>query len=443
MLTGLGLKTLVTVPYVALVLLITLAISAVSYLGARQAMVDHSGPWLREAAAHISLRVADHLVSTRPDDVSGDAAVSAAPAPAPSSLPPEVFKKLLASVELNSQALVTVVDTRGRVIAAAQVLAPPSPAEGARTHEARSAEDLAAEAFRAMQTRLTATAEPDPQSASFDDVLGRSMQVAYVRLPDSAGLNAWVLVAVARSELLAPAEKSLTQSLWLTLGAAVATALLGMMVHTTLTNELLRVVEATRRLGEGQRMTNLPTQRKDEIGDVARAFTRMQERLYTDRLTGVQNREAVMRSTDERIGHRRRRSDPRPFAVLFADLNGFKQINDRYGHDVGDEVLREVATRMRRSVRAQDMVARYAGDEFVIVLEDTANSADVEVVRSNLEAALHEPLECLRARTTAQEPIRAAATFGVAMYPRDGDNAEILVKRADEDMYRRKPGRPG
>jgi diguanylate cyclase (GGDEF)-like protein len=105
---------------------------------------------------------------------------------------------------------------------------------------------------------------------------------------------------------------------------------------------------------------------------------------------------------------------------------------------VGDAVLREMAQRLRGAVRAQDMVARYAGDEFVVLLDAIGARTDAEAVREHLDRTLRAPLQALPAGADAGGPPEGAA-IGLAVCPDDGQDAETLIRHADADMYRRKP----
>jgi diguanylate cyclase (GGDEF)-like protein len=228
----------------------------------------------------------------------------------------------------------------------------------------------------------------------------------------------------------------------LSLLAAALVVGVGLWVLGVVTRELRQLAEAARRVGEGQAGQMIRTERTDELGELARTFDEMQSRLLTDQLTGLANREAVLRRVEERILLHRRRGDARPFAVLFVDLNRFKQINDRFGHNVGDAVLRELAQRLRQTVRASDVVARYAGDEFVVLLDSLDNRRDAELVRRKVDAALRQPLTSLAMMPTEADSseMQAGAAVGVAVYPDDGQDVATLVKRADEDMYHHKSG---
>lgn len=119
-------------------------------------------------------------------------------------------------------------------------------------------------------------------------------------------------------------------------------------------------------------------------------------------------------------------------AVLFIDLDEFKDINDSYGHHVGDEVLLMIANRLRSFVRAEDMISRWGGDEFVCLLLEVGQEAEVTRLARDMCARIAEEFEF--DGTT----FSVGCSIGIAMYPQDGESADELVKNADEAMYRAK-----
>ena len=169
---------------------------------------------------------------------------------------------------------------------------------------------------------------------------------------------------------------------------------------------------------------------------------RQEHEAAHDVLTGLPNRRRLVgriRDAGERV-----RRGGGPMAVLFLDLNGFKPVNDRHGHAVGDELLIRIAGRLAGTVRSTDFVARLGGDEFVVVLEQFGAVERVMPVLQRILHAVEEPME-LSTATVASPPASAWRSPGTPGRP--GRPAEIdpehLVKAADEAMYRakRRPGR--
>ena len=280
---------------------------------------------------------------------------------------------------------------------------------------------LIAEAGEGAATRSTRIDGPD----------GATVQVAYARLRDNAGLDWVIAVAVPRSDFLHRVTANLYQSLALALLAALAVVGVGWISLGIVSRDLRAIAVAARQIGEGHFDTPLTIDRHDEIGDLAQSFATMRHKLSTDRLTGLANREATIRRISDRIEQHRRDSDVQPFALLFLDVDGFKKVNDRYGHGAGDQVLRELANRMAAAVREGDLVARWAGDEFLIVLDSVGHVELARRIADQLEARLSEPIDAAR-------EAQVGVSIGVALYPRDGDDVPSLIQQADADMYRRK-----
>ena len=117
-------------------------------------------------------------------------------------------------------------------------------------------------------------------------------------------------------------------------------------------------------------------------------------------------------------------------AVCYFDLNGFKPINDRYGHDMGDEVLKTTGRRLLQQVRANDTAARIGGDEFVLVLTAVKDPAEVDQALRRVMAAIEQPIDLGEGRV-----VRVSAAVGTALYPRDGTTGFELLRAADQAMY--------
>ena len=124
-----------------------------------------------------------------------------------------------------------------------------------------------------------------------------------------------------------------------------------------------------------------------------------------------------------------RRAKSRKAAIMFLDLDRFKQINDNLGHEAGDECLRTVAQRIRQCVRASDTVARMGGDEFTILLPEIGAEADVRAVAQKILDVMQMPL------VLAGQEVVITTSIGISLFPQDGRDGETLLKHADEAMY--------
>jgi diguanylate cyclase (GGDEF)-like protein len=152
-----------------------------------------------------------------------------------------------------------------------------------------------------------------------------------------------------------------------------------------------------------------------------------------DHLTGLSNRNHLM----DRLRHAQHRADRQgtALAAVFLDLDGFKAVNDGYGHKAGDELLKRVAQGLLASVRQDDTVARLGGDEFLIVLENVAGREEVALVAQKLKDTFLQPF------VLDNKEIRLGVSVGVAIYPDDAEDIHKLIAQADQAMYRDKADR--
>jgi diguanylate cyclase (GGDEF)-like protein len=152
-----------------------------------------------------------------------------------------------------------------------------------------------------------------------------------------------------------------------------------------------------------------------------------------DALTGLPNRQLLADRMEISLSQSKRRG--RSLTVIFADLNDFKRVNDVHGHATGDAVLIECAERLRSCVRAEDTVCRLAGDEFVIMLSGSPDSANAQSVMQKIQQKLAAPYKVSAGEVTV------GVSLGVAVYPGDGSDAESLLAAADRAMYSDKRGK--
>ena len=163
-------------------------------------------------------------------------------------------------------------------------------------------------------------------------------------------------------------------------------------------------------------------------------FEQTQEDSLTDPLTGLPNTRSLFHHLARELARAERHKTEVSLIVL--DLDDFKDINDSFGHRVGDWSLREVARVLRTAIRPYDMCVRYAGDEFIVVLSG-CGGVEAEAKRVELQAAVARIL--LDVNDGARVPLRISA--GIAVFPHDGDNYEALIARADREMYQNKSSR--
>ena len=161
--------------------------------------------------------------------------------------------------------------------------------------------------------------------------------------------------------------------------------------------------------------------------DTRRLYSDLRHRSEFDLLTDIHNRFSLGKQLDVQIEDARQNA--RVFGLIYIDLDDFKQVNDIYGHHVGDLYLQEVAHRMKRQLRSHDMLARLGGDEFAALVTVVRSRAEVEEIAQRLERSLDEAYaidECV---------LEGAASVGIALYPEDGNTRDSLLSAADAAMY--------
>jgi diguanylate cyclase (GGDEF)-like protein/PAS domain S-box-containing protein len=164
-----------------------------------------------------------------------------------------------------------------------------------------------------------------------------------------------------------------------------------------------------------------------DITEIALARLRIASLAYSDPLTGLANRTSLMPALEQAVQRARRKNSK--IAVVFLDLDGFKEINDAYGHDAGDALLVELAGRLRDNLRASDLIARLGGDEFLVLLEEVQDQEPVEIVAKKLLVETVRPYTLPGARASV------TASIGISIFPDDAADATALMKHADIAMY--------
>jgi len=152
----------------------------------------------------------------------------------------------------------------------------------------------------------------------------------------------------------------------------------------------------------------------------------------TDQLTGLHNRRYMSRHLDTLLAGAKKGG--RPLAFVIMDIDFFKQVNDTYGHDIGDEVLKEFANRIAANVRGIDLACRYGGEEFVVVMPDTDIAFACQVSERLRHSIETTPFRISR----APNALNLTISIGIASLEGPGDTADALLHRADQALYRAK-----
>lgn len=211
-------------------------------------------------------------------------------------------------------------------------------------------------------------------------------------------------------------------------------------INSRLFKPLKLLIQNTEQLEKGERPKMLTINYNDEIGFVLKRFARMSDIVYKrtsklnfqashDHLTGVLNRTELKPALKQAISTCSKDSK---LAVIFIDINKFKKLNDEYGHLIGDQILIETAKRITSSVRADDDVYRYGGDEFVIITHNIAKYRYVNAMITHLLARFDNPF------VLEQLTLNISLSIGVALAPDHSLNHQHLLKLADQAMYQAK-----
>lgn len=166
---------------------------------------------------------------------------------------------------------------------------------------------------------------------------------------------------------------------------------------------------------------------KNQIQDKIHAEKKMRHFVYYDVLTKLPNRKKILEIIDNLVGNKEER-----FAVLFIDLDGFKSINDNFGHQVGDSVLQSISRKFQDIIGENDAISRIGGDEFIIVLEKLYDNLYIEKIAEKIRQSLKQPIKY------QGKNLFVGASIGISVFPDNGLDSDTLIKQADIAMYEAK-----
>ncbi len=224
------------------------------------------------------------------------------------------------------------------------------------------------------------------------------------------------------------------------LGGALLWAFIYLSFKKIFLSRLANLSAASREISAGQWPMRIPVKWKDEMGELEATFNQMslsrqraeealEEQAIRDTLTKLYNRRYFNTRIEEEIERASRNQTP--FAVLICDLDFFKHINDSFGHQTGDEVLKQVARNLGDSTRGSDLIFRWGGDEFVVILGEPLKG-DPLVAANRIREGIHQ----IRDR----EDKKIDLSIGIALFPRHAQDAENLIRVADRALYIAKKG---
>ncbi|GIF22382.1 diguanylate cyclase (GGDEF)-like protein [Actinoplanes tereljensis] len=268
----------------------------------------------------------------------------------------------------------------------------------------------------------TIVARPKTDALPRAGALGRERNVI-------VGQREWQLRLAPTEELLMDTDRRMPA---LTFGVGMLMTLLVAAMAGILVGARVRAMNAVDRATAAlrediRRREAIEVQLRERENDLRRL-------ALHDPLTGLANRTLFGERTEHAIATHKRGTTT--FAVIFVDLDGFKQINDTLGHSAGDTVLNEVAARLRRCVRLGDTVSRFGGDEFAVLAEQVATIDDTTTVADRIIHALEQPFEI------ADRVQHISASAGVALYEQDM-SVDMIIQRADRAMYAAKAAGKG
>lgn len=277
----------------------------------------------------------------------------------------------------------------------------------------------------------------DPATAAFDSHMGKAVDL----LREARRLAE----AEVRDEV-AHAEETTASANGLAVGAALTGLLMSLVAALALSRAVLRptrlLTEGAARIEHGDLSHRVNIRGADELSTLARTFNTMAEALQKDRqslaelatsdeLTGLRNRREFLSRLDAEIARSVRYG--RPAALLLADLDHFKAINDTHGHPTGDRVLAAVAATIQGCARPADTAARVGGEEFTLLLPET----DLPGARAMAER-IRKAVENQTTVSENGEPIRVTISIGIAAFPESARSAPGLIEAADDALYNAK-----
>jgi diguanylate cyclase (GGDEF)-like protein len=252
-----------------------------------------------------------------------------------------------------------------------------------------------------------------------------------------------LLIAEDYDEVFAGAIESRNRNILIVCSLGLVMGLAAYLLTRQIMVPLTALIKGTRKVAGGDLDVQLPVQRNDEIGFATKVFNEMVEKLKesqtkleqlatTDALTGLDNRKQIMQILHDHYEYFQRYKTG--FSVLMLDVDHFKSINDTYGHQAGDAVLKQIALIFRENLRNVDTAGRYGGEEFLVVLPESAEDESLQAAERIRKAVANHIF------SYEDQVIRLHVSIGVSRILEPDEDEQAVVKRSDRALYRAKKG---
>jgi diguanylate cyclase len=395
-------------------------------------------PWYGEAAGHagsVWSQVYNNFISKEPTITLAKAVHRADHSLAgvlATNIKLKALTDVLRTLKLSDNSMAFVIDADGYVIATSGSGLPFKMEQGVSElmHLSEMRSPRVSEIYDGVFEWKNARAAADDGPAHEFTSASGELEVAARHIGRQYGVDWTVVVAVPRTDFMDGVKRAFIEGIFIAGLCMVVALVLGLSILNRVLRDIRALTDAAKKIGNGEPLPSLDIRRRDEIGQLAQSFSEMEHNLRIDKLTAVFNRASLI----AQIGFLRRQLEqkgaeqPR-FALLFIDLDHFKKINDHYGHDAGDKALATVAARLKESVRVTDVVARYGGDEFVVLLKGARAVAEVRAAEEHIRGIVEEPVHI------GHGTVRVGVSIGWAMFPEDGEDVDALLKIADMRMF--------
>ncbi|MFZ6645850.1 diguanylate cyclase [Undibacterium sp. TJN25] len=352
----------------------------------------------------------------------------------------QVLSDFLKTLEISKNSVAYILDAEGHIVATSGQESPVKKVNGMPVHmlATEMKTSLISETYKKSfewQRQILQKNPSMPPTQQLELNIG-TVDVAVSSLGSKQGLNWLTVVAVPRSDFMSGINQGFAQSVGIAIACIIFALTIGLTMVERVVRDIRKLTDAAEKFGNGEPLPELDIQRSDEIGTLAQTFVEMENKLRFDKLTQVANRESLFAQINYlRKQAERNAREEDAFTLLFVDLDRFKFINDNHGHDAGDKVLVIIASRLKAAVRDSDLVARYGGDEFVLLLKETKSSIDINNMVEKICSLVEEPIALESAM------VSVGVSIGWASFPDDGDDYVKLIKIADGRMYKRKRDR--